>query len=277
MLNYWLIGAGVRITALVIMAIMSFSTVFVGTQGFAVGKGKGVPAQTTESLVSENLFHVDLLYAYVQPGASSAVAVLNFTRISNITLPPDSGITEVYTIEVFSEGKLVRTTGEIGCIIGGISWDGLMDLAMGGDFGAYERVGLMTLSVEYSPVLNPALIEPISVSLIRLGWITTDGSRNYINFSSHETAKHVELAKYQNGFLYNTLLPQDQLSQIDLFSPLKSFDATSPTPSPDLTEKPTISPQPTPAFPTALIMAFIVSGSVAIVGLVYYKKHKRQS
>lgn len=246
--------------------------------GITVGEIRAQP-QNVESLSSENLFDVDLLYAYVQPGASSAVAVLNFTRISNITLPPDSGITEVYTIEVFSEGKLVpTTTGKIGGIIGGLSWDGLMDLAMGGDFGAYERVGLMTLSVEYSPALYPALIEPISVSLIRLGWITTDGSRNYINFSSHETVKHVELAKYQNGFLYNTLLPQDQLSQIDLFSPLKSFNATSPTPSPDLTEKPTISPQPTPAFPTALIMAFIVSASVAIAGLlVYFKKRKSAS
>jgi hypothetical protein len=277
-LYYWLFGAVVRIAALALIAIISFSTVFVGEMGITVGEIRAQP-QNVESLSSENLFDVDLLYAYVQPGASSAVAVLNFTRVSNITLPADSGITEVYTIEVFSEGKLVRTTGRIGCEIGrGIDMDVLMDLAMGGTFGAYGFVGLMTLSVEYSPVLYPALIAPISVSLIRLGWITVDRNGTDINLSSHETVKHVELAKYQAGFLYNTLLPQDQLSQIDLFSPLKSFNAISPTPSPDLTEKPTISPQPTPAFPTALIVAFIVSASVAIAGLlVYFKKRKSAS
>ena len=155
-----------------------------------------------------------------------------------------------------------------------------MDLAMSfGHFSSSPGGGLRYFEVTYEP-LNPTLVEPIALSVIRLGWITVDGNSTQTHLFRNETTKHVELSKYQNGFLYNTLLPQDQLSQIDLFSPLKSFDATSPTPSssPALTEKPTISPQPTPAFPTALIMAFIVSASVAIAGLlVYFKKRKSAS
>lgn len=99
-----------RIAALALIAIISFSAVFVGEMGITVGKIRAQP-QNIESLSSENLFDVDLLYAYVQPEAPSAVVVLNFTRISNVTLSSDSGITEVYTVRIFSGGKRCRCRG----------------------------------------------------------------------------------------------------------------------------------------------------------------------
>jgi hypothetical protein len=130
---------------------------------------------------------------------------------------------------------------------------------------------LRHFEVTYEP-LNPALVEPIALSVIRLGWITVDGNSTQTDLFLNETIKHVELSKYQNGFVYNTLLPQDQLSQIDLFSPLKSFNATSPTPTP--ISSPTH--QQVEPFPTVPVLAVTVV-AVVLVGaglLVYFKKRK---
>jgi hypothetical protein len=262
----------VRIAALALIAIISFSTVFAGAQRISIGE-ELVSVQTAESVASKNLFNVDLLYAYVQPNASSAVAVLKFTSISNVTLPSDSGITEVYTIQVFSRGNVVGTKGAIGCTIGeSINGSFLMDLAMSfGHFSGSQGGGLRYCEVFYEP-LNPTLAELISISVIRLGWITVDGNSTQTNLLHNETITHVELSKYQNGFLYNTLLPQEQLPQIDLFSPLKSFNATSPTPTP--TSSPTH--QQAEPFPTALVVASVVLVAVIGIGLlVYFKKRKR--
>ena len=192
--------------------------------------------QNVEPLFSKNLFNVELLYAYVQPGARTAVAVVNFTKVSNMTLSAYSGVAEVYTVHVFSEGKLVSDNPKIGGIIGsGIaSGEYLLDLGNDGGFSATTNVGLTTFTIGYTPTDYPILIEPISVSLIRLGWITSQGNNSEIHFSSQETIKNVELTKYQEGFLYNTLLSQDQLSKLEPFKPLSSY-TTTPLPSPTST------------------------------------------
>jgi hypothetical protein len=101
--DYKLLGAVMRIAALAIITIISLGT---GIQGFALGNEMVVSAQATEPLFSKNLFNVELLYAYVQPGARTAVAVVNFTKVSNMTLPDDSGVAEVYTVIFFQKGIL---------------------------------------------------------------------------------------------------------------------------------------------------------------------------
>jgi hypothetical protein len=273
----------VKIAALAIIAFIALSTVFTQSYGFTTDE-EFVLAQSTESIVSENLFDVDLLYAYVESGVTSVIAILNFTRRSNLTLPPDSGITEVYTVEIFSNGKLVRTTGVIGCIIGSGIMDGkvLMDLAISGSFSASGNVGLKPLKVSFAPILYPRLVEPISMKLIKLGWVTVDGNNTVVDLTSHETTERIELEKYQEGFLYNTLLPQEELLKIDLFNPLESSYLVSPTPSqqsaaPTATQTEPVSlQQPITISSQILIATFIVSISVACAGLFYYRKHKRQ-
>jgi hypothetical protein len=197
--------------------------------------------QNAEPLFSKNLFNVDLLYAYVQSGARTAVAIVNFTKAPNVTLSNYSGVTEIYTVHVFSEGNLVSRNPKIGGIIGSGLASGfdLMNLGMDGSFSARTNVGLETFTIDYRFTDYPILNEPISVSLIRLGWITTQGGKSEIHLSSQdqETVKQVELPKYQDGFLFNTLLSQEQLSRLDPFKPLSSYTTTPlPTPTPTVSE-----------------------------------------
>ncbi len=194
--------------------------------------------QNPQPLDLEKLFDVDLMYAYIQQGASSAIAVINFTSISNVTLPTDSGVTEVYTIQVFSGGNVVGTKGAIGCSIGkDVNSSFLMDLAMSfGHFSGAQGGGLRYCEVFYEP-LNPALREPISISVIRLGWITVNGNDTQTNLLHNETVTHVELSKYQNGFLYNKLLSQEQLMKTNMFEPLNTSSSnSSPTSTPTVPE-----------------------------------------
>jgi hypothetical protein len=222
--------------------------------------------QTTKSLTSEYLFDVDLVYAYVTPGASYAIVVLNFTSISNLTLPSNSGITEVYTVQVFSGIENVGTKGAIGGQVGkGTDMGTLMDLAMSfGSFGAYENLSLESFEVSYSP-LNPSLEAPISLNLVRLGWITVDGNNSDIDFSSPETVKHVELTPYRDGFLYNTLFAEEELSQINMFDPLELPNTTSPEPT--IPTSPTPLPSEEPQLGQDVILAIAVTAAILSVGL----------
>ncbi len=194
--------------------------------------------QNVEPLFSKNLFNVELLYAYVQSGAKTAVAIVNFTKALDATLSNYSGVTEIYTVHVFSEGNLVSGNTKIGGIVGNSSVPGniLLDLGMDGSFSSRFNVGLETFTIYYRFTDYPVLNEPISVSLIRLGWITSQGNNSEVHISSQdqETIKQVELSKYEHGFLYNTLLSQEQLTRLDPFKPLASYNTTplpSPTPS----------------------------------------------
>jgi hypothetical protein len=240
----------------------------------ALSLSAATAVQTTKSLPSEDLFNVDLLYAYVQPGAPSAVAVLNFTTISNLTLPSNSGIIEVYTIRVFSKGATVGSKGAIGGAIGLAHLNGsfLMALGMGfGTFSSSEGGGIRFFEAPYEP-LNPSLVEPISLSVVRLGWITIEGNSTQTQLYLNETVKHVELSKYQNGYLYNTLFSQDELAQIDPFDPVELTNTPSPSPTPT----PTPYEEPT-SFPTLLVIASastVVAVCAGLGLLAYFKKRK---
>jgi hypothetical protein len=243
---------------------------------FALSLSVTTGVQTTKSLASEDLFNVDLLYAYVQPGTSSAVAVLNFTAISNPTLPFNSGIIEVYTIRVFSRGATVGSKGAIAGAIGLAQLNGsfLMALGMGfGTFSASEGGGIRFFEAPYQP-LNPSLVDPISLSVVRLGWITLEGNSAQTRLYLNETVKHVELSKYQNGFLYNTLFSQDELSQIDLFDPLELTNTPLPSPTP------TPTPMPSPALVSPLTSTVIVTVAVllaVIASLLLYRRHRKKA
>jgi hypothetical protein len=243
---------------------------------FALSLSAAIQVQTTKSVPSEDLYHVDLLYAFVQPGAPSAVAVLNFTAISNLTLPSSSSITEVYTIRVFSKGATVSSKGAIGGIIGQAQFKGsfLLDLAMSlGTFSASGGDNVRFFEAPYEP-LNPSLVEPISLSVVRMGWITIEGNSTQTQLYFNETVKHVELSKYQNGYLYNILFSQNELAQIDPLDPLELTN----TPSPLSTPTPTFSPAPTQEpIGQEVILGVAVTVAVLAVGLgllVYLIKRK---
>jgi hypothetical protein len=62
----------------------------------------------------------------------------------------------------------------------------------------------------------------ITLTLQRVGWWTAkNGSVSTItNLESDEVLLQVQLEVFGDGFLYNKLVPEDKLAQIDLFAPL---------------------------------------------------------
>jgi hypothetical protein len=60
----------------------------------------------------------------------------------------------------------------------------------------------------------------ITVSVSRIGWITLNGSSVSTALDAKsETLAQVQLEKFGDGFIYNTIVPQQKLSLIDLYNP----------------------------------------------------------
>jgi len=69
-----------------------------------------------------------------------------------------------------------------------------------------------------------ALIEAeiLYIDVRRIGWVTFNGNSTVVTLADNDFIQHIELTKFGDGFLYNNMFPEDQLSQIDLRNPLKS-------------------------------------------------------
>ena len=61
----------------------------------------------------------------------------------------------------------------------------------------------------------------ISVSVRRLGWIVANDSSilTFTNTERDENVAQIHLQKFGDGFIYNKIIPADELLQIDLFKP----------------------------------------------------------
>jgi len=70
--------------------------------------------------------------------------------------------------------------------------------------------------------------EILFIDIRKTGSLTFNGNSTLVTLPEHGFLQHLELKKYGDGFLYNALFPEDQLSQIDLFNPLKSLDQQKP-------------------------------------------------
>jgi hypothetical protein len=68
---------------------------------------------------------------------------------------------------------------------------------------------------------NRSLGEPetIFITLRRQGWIILNENSTVAHLADPEVILQVQLEKYGNGFLYNNIIPEDELSQIDLLMP----------------------------------------------------------
>ncbi len=60
----------------------------------------------------------------------------------------------------------------------------------------------------------------IFITVHRLGWVTFSGNSTVVTLSDNGVVAQIQLNKFGNGFLYNTLIPEDTLSQIDPNYPL---------------------------------------------------------
>jgi hypothetical protein len=241
--------------------------------------------QTAHLLDYERLFDVDVVYAYAQPGVNFAAVLLNVTQISNQTLLSTAGITEVYTTEVISNGIAIPTKGALGRTIGQVpSADDLMTLTWGlGQFYTTDsRVpGLMSLEASYN-IRNYSLVEPVSINVIWLGWVLFDGDLGDPNLARHEIVQTVVLDRYNDGFLYNTLFPFENLSQINLLSPPKSFShplVTSTIPSISLPSQEAISQSEFILWltPTLIVVLIVVLVALAGTAVLIYLNRRRYS
>ena len=70
--------------------------------------------------------------------------------------------------------------------------------------------------------------EVIFIDVRRIGFVTFNGNSTLVTLSGDDVIQHIELKKFGDGFLYNALLPEDQLSQINLLAPLKSLNQQNP-------------------------------------------------
>ncbi|MCW4044089.1 MAG: hypothetical protein NWE94_01055 [Candidatus Bathyarchaeota archaeon] len=255
-----------------IWALLSVTANFCGTNA--------VPVQTGQSSASTRQFDVDFLYAYIESGAYYiGTVVFNVTRVSGVPLSSE-GMIEVYKAEVLADGQLIGCK-TVGWQIGkGLSADARMGYAMSlGSFYGTTACGLQDIGIPINPYLQEPLnlVEPVSVIITRLGWISVNGDDVHSRLSVNETLQQVQLETFGDGFLYNALVPTEQLQLIDPLRPVDTLNSTSPNPSPS--QEPT-SPQETKPeiFPITLVLAPIDAIVAASAGLlVYLRKRKRQT
>jgi hypothetical protein len=265
-----------RRTALTLTLILAFSTLVVtGAQFVEFCRANAVQVQTVQSSDPNRQFNVEVVYAYVQGGSYGNV-IFNVTRVSDLPLSSE-GMIEVFEAQIYTSGNRIGQK-TIGWRIGeGLSMDTMMGFTMSlHSFYVTTRAGLITVSILFEP-FNPILVEPVYLSIRRLGWITVDGDLVQSDLSGDELIQQVQLEEFEDGFLYNVLVPAEQLSHIDLYRPWESPDPNSPSPSPSPSPEPTSSPDPqetelSPAIWMAAVALMAAVFSAGLVLLIYLIK-----
>jgi hypothetical protein len=90
--------------------------------------------------------------------------------------------------------------------------------------------GSETASIGCSSVV-PALreAETVTISVYRIGWVTFSGDSAVVTLANKELITEVQLEKYgEEGWLYNNLIPDDELATVDLLRPVP-FEELNPT------------------------------------------------
>jgi hypothetical protein len=72
--------------------------------------------------------------------------------------------------------------------------------------------------------------ETVTISLYRIGWVTFSGNSTEVTLANKELIKEIQLEKYgEEGWLYNNLVPEDELATVDLLRPVP-FEELNPPP-----------------------------------------------
>jgi hypothetical protein len=72
---------------------------------------------------------------------------------------------------------------------------------------------------ELQKIANIQNAHTISIDLSRIGYVTIGENSTIVTPAGNNVIQHIELTPYEGGFLYNTAIQQDQLSQTNLESP----------------------------------------------------------
>jgi len=66
--------------------------------------------------------------------------------------------------------------------------------------------------------------ETLHISIQRIGWVTFTANSTEVTLANNELVDQIQLEKFGDGFLYNNLVPEDELSTIDLLRPVSFKD-----------------------------------------------------
>ena len=66
--------------------------------------------------------------------------------------------------------------------------------------------------------------ETLFITVHRIGWVTFTGNSTIVTLANNEIVDQIQLEKFGDGFLYNNLVPEDELSTIDLLRPVSFKD-----------------------------------------------------
>jgi hypothetical protein len=66
--------------------------------------------------------------------------------------------------------------------------------------------------------------DTLFISIHRLGWVNFTGNSTEVTLANNELVNQIQLEKFGDGFLYNNLVPEDELSTIDLLRPVSFKD-----------------------------------------------------
>jgi hypothetical protein len=70
--------------------------------------------------------------------------------------------------------------------------------------------------------------DSLTISLYRVGLVTFSGNSTTVSLANNELVDQIQLERYgEESFLYNDLIPEDELAKIDLLRPI-SFEEMLP-------------------------------------------------
>ena len=70
--------------------------------------------------------------------------------------------------------------------------------------------------------------ETLTMTVYRVGWVALSGNSTIVHLANNEIIDQIQLQKYGDGWIYNTLVPEEDLSEIDLLQPVSFEDLYGP-------------------------------------------------
>jgi hypothetical protein len=74
--------------------------------------------------------------------------------------------------------------------------------------------------MEDSAVSKIMQAEELFITVYRLGWVTFSANSTLVTLSHDEVVSQIQLQKYGEGWLFNDLIPDDELAKTDLWKPV---------------------------------------------------------
>ena len=70
--------------------------------------------------------------------------------------------------------------------------------------------------------------ETLTMTVYRVGWVALSGNSTIVHFANNEIVDQIQLQKYHEGWIYNALVSEEELSEIDLLKPISYEDLYGP-------------------------------------------------